>query len=97
MTNKEMISGVIERLEYYQEWRRGGEGEHPNPNQLGKDLDKALRFIKKMLEEPSIGMSEAGEEVCYKAGSKGVYTDEDMVLKVMVKQALKELETEEGE
>lgn len=39
------LEEVKKRLRYYNKWRRGGEGEQPNPTQLGHDLDYAVRAL----------------------------------------------------
>lgn len=42
------LKEVTKRLEYYNEWRRGGDGEQPNPTQLGKDIEYAIDKLKQI-------------------------------------------------
>jgi hypothetical protein len=42
------ISGLIERLKDYNDWRRGGLGEMPSPKQIGKDIDSAIALLKQL-------------------------------------------------
>lgn len=37
---------LIERLEYYNKWRRGADTEQPDPKQLGRDIDMAIKLLK---------------------------------------------------
>jgi len=37
---------LITRLRAYQDWRRGGDGEQPDPVQLGKDLEEAIELLE---------------------------------------------------
>lgn len=37
---------LIKRLEYYNKWRRGAEVEQPIPEQVGKDIDEAIKRLK---------------------------------------------------
>lgn len=42
------MSDVISRLNFYQQWRRGGDGRCPDPKQLGKDIDKAIAALEQL-------------------------------------------------
>ncbi len=39
------------RLTIYNEWRRGAPYQHPNPKQLGKDIDAAIMVINMLVDE----------------------------------------------
>ena len=40
---------LIDRLEKYQSWRRGDIEDYPvDPTQIGKDLDEAVKILKKI-------------------------------------------------
>lgn len=41
----EELKKACELLRYFQEWRRGGDGEMPNPKEIGKALDLVLNFF----------------------------------------------------
>ena len=43
----EELKKACELLRYYQEWRRGGDGEMPNPTEIGKALDLVLDWVEK--------------------------------------------------
>jgi hypothetical protein len=42
----EELKKACELLRYFQEWRRGGECEQPNPQEIGKALDLVLDFVE---------------------------------------------------
>jgi hypothetical protein len=43
------LKGLIERLKAYNEWRRGGpEIKNLKPNQICKDIDKAIELLEKL-------------------------------------------------
>ena len=46
MTDKQKMQNLINRLEYFNEWRRGGDGKQPDPRQIGEDIDSATHIIK---------------------------------------------------
>ena len=50
MTKKE-IQDLINRLNHYNRWRRGEDLKHPDPKQLGKDLDEVLAILNEMLSK----------------------------------------------
>ena len=41
------ITELIERLRYFNAWRRGAEGEQPNPAQIGRDIDAAVAILSR--------------------------------------------------
>lgn len=43
----EELKKAYELLRYFNEWRRGGSGEMPNPTEIGKALDLVLDFVEK--------------------------------------------------
>ena len=45
---KTEIDALIQRLREYNEWRRGGDGTHPDPTQLGIDIDAAIELLESM-------------------------------------------------
>ena len=43
------LKELIERLKSYNDWRRGGdEIKNLKPNQIGKDIDKAIELLEKL-------------------------------------------------
>lgn len=46
MNDKQKMLNLIERLLYYNEWRRGGDNNQPNPKQIGKDIDSSVAIIQ---------------------------------------------------
>ncbi len=40
------MNDLIKRLEEYNRWRRGADIPQPCPEQLGKDIDEAVRILK---------------------------------------------------
>lgn len=40
------IDEVIEQLQIYNDWRRGGEGEQPNPKFIGILIEEAIKHLK---------------------------------------------------
>jgi hypothetical protein len=46
----EELKKACELLRYYQEWRRGGVGEMPNPTEIGKALDLVLDWVEEKLK-----------------------------------------------
>lgn len=49
MTNEE-LDEAIDLVTYYQEWRRGGDGEQPNPKALGVAIDDLLKSARTLSE-----------------------------------------------
>lgn len=41
------ITELIERLRYFNDWRRGADGEQPNPAQIGRDIDAAVAILSR--------------------------------------------------
>lgn len=41
---------VAESLEKYNKWRRGADIEHPDPKDLGEDIDRAVSCIKSLVK-----------------------------------------------
>ena len=37
---------IIDYLDAYQDWRRGGDGEQPCPVKLGEVLDEAIEMLR---------------------------------------------------
>lgn len=50
MSNKE-LSELIYRIEYFNEWRRGGDTAMPHPKQIGEDIDSAVELLKQQLKK----------------------------------------------
>lgn len=46
------IHALIERLRYYNAWRRGGEGRQPDPEQIGRDIDAAVAILSRQTCAP---------------------------------------------
>lgn len=42
----EELKKACELLRSYQAWRRGGKGEMPNPQEIGKALDLVLDYVE---------------------------------------------------
>lgn len=51
----EELKKACELLRYIQEWRRGGDGEMPNPKELGIALDLVIDFVEKHSNIERIG------------------------------------------
>lgn len=47
---REEIGSLVGRLREFNEWRRDGEGEMPDPRQIGIDLDRAADLLERMGE-----------------------------------------------
>ena len=45
----EELKKACKSLRYYNEWRRGGDGEMPNPKEIGKALDLVLNFVENQI------------------------------------------------
>jgi hypothetical protein len=46
----EELKKACELLRYFQDWRRGGDGEMPNPREVGKALDLVLDWVEEKLK-----------------------------------------------
>lgn len=46
MTDKQKMLNLIERLEYFNNWRRGADTIMPDVNQLSRDIDSSVSVIK---------------------------------------------------
>ena len=46
------IPALIERLRYFNAWRRGADGEQPNPEQIGRDIDAAGALLSRQASAP---------------------------------------------
>ena len=46
------IPALIQRLRYFNAWRRGAEGEQPNPEQIGRDIDAAVAILSRHASAP---------------------------------------------
>ena len=42
----ENIDDLIKRLRAYNEWRRGGNGEQPDPAEIGRDIDEVIELLE---------------------------------------------------
>lgn len=45
----EELKKACKLLRYFQEWRRGGDGEMPNPKEMGIALDLVLDYVEKQI------------------------------------------------
>lgn len=41
------ISALVERLRYFNAWRRGADGDQPDPAQIGRDIDVAVAILSR--------------------------------------------------
>ena len=41
------IPALIERLRGYNAWRRGADGDQPDPAQIGRDIDAAVAILSR--------------------------------------------------
>ena len=46
------IPALIERLRYFNEWRRGADGDQPDPAQIGRDIDAAVAILSRHASAP---------------------------------------------
>jgi hypothetical protein len=44
------VDQLIARLRAFQDWRRGGEGEQPDPAVIGADIDAAISMLARLTE-----------------------------------------------
>ena len=44
--NDDNIHDIIKRLRAYNEWRRGGNGEQPDPAEIGRDIDEVIELLE---------------------------------------------------
>lgn len=47
--NNEELKNACELLRHFNEWRRGGDGEMPNPAEIGKALDLVLDYVENQM------------------------------------------------
>ena len=40
------VKEIINQLHYFQKWRRGADIEQPNPTEIGKAIDGAIRELR---------------------------------------------------
>lgn len=40
------VKEIIDQLHYFQKWRRGADIEQPNPTEIGKAIDGAIRELR---------------------------------------------------
>ena len=45
----EELKKACELLRYFQEWRRGGDGEMPNPKDIGVALDMVIDYVENQI------------------------------------------------
>ena len=45
----EELRKACELLRNYNEWRRGGDGEMPNPKEIGKALNLVLEYVENQI------------------------------------------------
>lgn len=45
----EELKKACKLLQYFQKWRRGGDGEMPNPREIGLALDLVLDWVEKQI------------------------------------------------
>ena len=45
----EELKKACELLRYFQDWRRGGDGEMQNPKEIGKALDLVLDYVENQI------------------------------------------------
>ena len=46
------IPALIERLRYFNAWRRGADGDQPDPAQIGRDIDAAVAILTRQTRAP---------------------------------------------
>jgi hypothetical protein len=47
---KKDTKDLIDRLRYYNDWRRGADTEMPEPKQIGQDIDDAISLLEKTIQ-----------------------------------------------
>ena len=46
------IPALVERLRYFNAWRRGADGDQPDPAQIGRDIDDAIAILSRHASAP---------------------------------------------
>lgn len=46
------ITELIDRLRYFNAWRRGADGRQPDPAQIGRDIDAAVAILSRQASAP---------------------------------------------
>lgn len=61
------IPALIERLRYFNAWRRGAEGKQPNPEQIGRDIDAAVAILSRQaIADGPISLAVNKNDVVYR-------------------------------
>lgn len=50
MTDTTSLAALADRLEAANRWRRGDEGQQPDPTALGADIDAAVAALRQVAE-----------------------------------------------
>jgi len=48
--SSEDTKDLIDRLRYYNDWRRGADTEMPEPKQIGQDIDDVISLLEKTIQ-----------------------------------------------
>ena len=48
INNMKELDKTIKELHTFQKWRRGAKTQMPNPKELGKTLDNAIKILRKV-------------------------------------------------
>jgi hypothetical protein len=51
---KKDTKDLIDRLRYYNDWRRGADTEMPEPKQIGQDIDDAISLLEKTIQNHEV-------------------------------------------
>ena len=46
------LQALIERLRYFNAWRRGADGDQPEPAQIGRDIDEVIALLSRQASAP---------------------------------------------